>query len=455
MRKPYEDGDHVHPFTPYKGWTKPSYGNQQSPAYELEELNSWDGDFYKVKLEHWDLLKDSYEKNMIRVLPKKARIYFPKHVRFPRARFREWAKKEKHAITRSIEKADAMVVDSFFLFKMRCRYTYNKQIEKTSIWRVLRFGSQEFHVRGGLAKRRLEEYSNLVMDHQKWREVRNRSKWEVEGLDHLIECLIHHPNIPIISYDWLNNRVCNEDIDNMSEVIDLVKLAKASTGQSALPLSLNFVASLHSEKYDALLWVLNNIFNQLRQGNSIFSSTLYYSLFVRHMEKMSYQYLGQSPLRDNAVYWRTTPEDAEQDISATIRGLLRTLACRQSGQFKTPTLPRFVSEWFVRERLMDYLHPDNRNGNAFSDSYIVSNETVQNRIDRVAKHFYADNYAGRNIEYQVMLTTATEFLGFDFHRLLRYLVEKFDEQEKQIAGSQLGTEVCGEAETYLSKHRDQ
>ena len=435
--KPFE-GEHVSPF--YYLELDSNRGN----FFGLGNPKTYDGQ-YGVSTEHFETFK-KLRHNRVVAFPPRSRIYIPKHVTIPRSKLRSFARESDSTITQKLESASCMVVDFFWLYQMGC-FWYGGVDRKTYTYYEVEDANGDSQFLTKQAWDSMER--NYPSDFTLIRPVRSlgyRRKAEVEAMDHLVSCLLERPDIPVVSYDHINDKLANNPLDNMDQPIKMVTMVMNTTDLSIAMLALEFISNLHPNKDRLLVWSLVLCMHSLQKSGEFrnkFKSVLHYNVMDRFLQKVGYIYLsGSDPgISSNHadVHCNTANKDPEQALAYAMRRVMYIIYSYGNGK-SVPKAPLWLTKWWIEYMLTKYMQSRPSALNAKS----VSKE------DKVREAAYWIT----NTKSMQAINTFSDVLDLDIFTLLHYLVENY-EQTQQSSWSPVGEEVCRKAKTPISSYRDE
>lgn len=427
-------GKHIFPF--YYSQLDSNQGN----FFGLGSPIVYDGK-YGMLPQHFDTFK-KLRHNRIEAFPPRSRIYVPKHVTLPRAKLRAFARKSDSTITQKLESASCMIVDFFWLYNMGHTWDSYYGDQKTPMYYNVTDSQGKDHFLTERAWESIElTFPNDFTLTDPIRALGSGRKSEVEAMEHLIECLEERPDIPVVSYDNVNDNLANNPLDSMDQPIKMIRMVMNTTDLNTAMLSLEFISNLHPNKDRILVWSLVICMHALQKTGDFrnrFTSVLHYNVMERFLQKVGYIHLDNScPTKSTQyadTFCETGREDAELSMARAIRQVITILNVNGNSKPK-PKAPMWMAKWWIEYTLTEYL----------SNHKDVFDSTTTSKKDKVLKAAYAMTDTGSKSGVDVF----SEVLDLDIFTLLHYLVENY-EQTKQRSWSPVGEDMCQKAKTPLS-----
>lgn len=421
-------------------------------SYEEFQSYSWNGwgVEYGVNPQIFDDLVNRLRKNKTTNL-QNARVFFPKHVTFPRSKFRYFAKSFGGSITRKLELATVMVVDFFFLYKLVRKYDevqrnaylfqaemdeghYHWITEQTAA--VCRSKNMEFERCGPL----IQPFANDV------------TKASLDGWEHLVECIKQRPDVPIVSFDYLNNNVAGAEVVDMREYLQICQMVANASKREEMQMPLTLISSMNPKKYEIPIWVIMALIHSSRSHSRWSKGTnLYYNVVYRHMEKVAKIYFGKHWYSAACFYGHRfhTNSNVEESVYNMFKTILVSIL--NTGRKAIDGLPNYFVHWYLKHALKKYV-----DSGKFTNVFLYPGRmSIEDKIH----NFLLDLIPGmNNVDVSVPLDERfdklSRCLNLDIVYLSRYLIQNYDEQTESSSGPQLGTGLCEKAESNFSQHRD-
>lgn len=413
---------------------------QKSAGVYLSERTGCRCDSAFIKEDrHISLARDLKKRRWLK-RRKVMKVFFPKNVKFPRPKLRYMTDKMGITITRNPEKADAIAVD-FIMLHMMPRYGNGKLRDK--VFALQNNNDNRIVYMSPRGK-------DLAMsDPQIAREwtmvgsyygVNDKYKVHLETLDHVIQLTEQYPHKPVVSVDWLNAQVNQDNLDSMEDFLQIVRLLLLAEDAGTANMVMGFMQNLNPKINFLPAWILAQLAYDVKksrllgEGNrgihspiaKAMNRTANYMCTTRFLRRARAMYYRSTDLPSTTSLHRIEPER----IVAYYMYMFLDNATKES---KILPVPLWMAKWFLKRNLEQFSPQQYAYMEVEKEPYFIQELTGMAFTDLSDKRI---DYFSRS-------------LGINLRTLANFLVKNY-EQTEQNGRPQLGENVYQQAQKDLS-----